>query len=89
MLMAQCNIARRIFSGCPEIGGIADTAIGSNRQDLLDRKLGRIPKFDTEGQILPFLKRWAEGKKFCRVVTVTDGRCKFEGEPTPAWFSKC
>jgi hypothetical protein len=74
MLMAERNIARRIFSGRAEIGGITDTAIGSNRQHLFDRKLGRIPKLDAVWQILAFVRERIEREKFRRIVPIAGGR---------------
>jgi hypothetical protein len=74
MLMAERNIARRIFSGRAEIGGITDTTVGSNRQHLFDRKLGRIPKLDAVWQILAFVRERVEREKFRRIVPIAGGR---------------
>jgi hypothetical protein len=74
MLMAERNIARRIFSGRAEIGGITDTAIGGDRQHLFDRKLGRVPKLDAVWQILAFVRQWVEWEKLRRIVPITRGR---------------
>ena len=77
MLVTECNIARRIFSGRAKIGGIADTSVGSNRQHLFDRKLGRIPKLDAVWQILAFVRQRVEWEKFRRIVPIAGGRRQF------------
>jgi hypothetical protein len=74
MLMAERNVARRIFTGRAKIRSITDTTVGSNRQHLFDRKLGRIPKLDAVWQILAFVRERVEREKFRRIVPIAGGR---------------
>src|SRR5579863_870925 len=88
MLVTECNVARRIFTGRAKIRSIADTTVGSNRQHLFDRKLGRIPKLDAVWQILAFVRQRVEWEKFRWIIPIAGWRRQFKGSPSPAWPSK-